>query len=74
VLLDPPKKWGAGEKVDLVVLFGTPGVGPGTFAYPIQPFTPRPTAQIEFPAKDAGGPPALVKVALQPGARGDLGG
>src|SRR5262249_53565321 len=51
-LVDPPRQWSPGEKVDLVVLFGTPGLGKGTFAYMIQGFPSRPTAEIQFPVKN----------------------
>jgi hypothetical protein len=70
-LVDPPRQWSPGEKVDLVVLFGTPGLGRGTFAYMIQGFraSPRPTAHIQFPAKDPGAKPLVVKVALKEGSK-----
>src|SRR5262249_43756689 len=47
-LVDPPRRWLPGKTVDLVVLFGTPGLGKGTFAYMIQGFPSRPTAEIQF--------------------------
>lgn len=68
-LVDPPRKWAPGESVDLVVLFGTPGLGKGTFAYMIHSFKPRPTADIEFPAKNRGDAPMVVKVALKEGSK-----
>jgi hypothetical protein len=68
-LVDPPRQWSPGEKVDLVVLFGTPGLGQGTFAYMIHSFPSRPTAEIQFPAKDPGAAPLVVKVALKEGSR-----
>ncbi len=68
-LIDPPRKWASGESVDLVVLFGTPGLGKGTFAYMIHSFQPRPTADIEFPAKNRGAEPTVVKVALAAGSK-----
>ena len=67
-LVDPPRQWSPGETVDLVVLFGTPGLGKGTFAYMIQGFPSRPTAEIQFPAKDPGAKPQVVKVALKEGS------
>ena len=66
-LVDPPRQWAPGESVDLVVLFGTPGLGRGTFAYMIHSFRARPTADIEFPAKNPGDAPTSVKVALKEG-------
>jgi hypothetical protein len=69
LLVDPPRQWAPGENVDLVVLFGTPGLGKGTFAYMIHTFTPRPTATIEFPARNRGDPPTAVKLALKEGSR-----
>jgi hypothetical protein len=68
-LVDPPRQWSPGENLDLVVLFGTPGLGRGTFAYMIQGFPSRPTAEIQFPAKDAGGKPQVVKLALKEGSK-----
>jgi hypothetical protein len=68
-LVDPPSTWAPGQSVDLVVLFGTPGLGKGTFAYMIHDFKPRPTADIRFPARNPGDPPTMVKVALQAGSR-----
>jgi hypothetical protein len=68
-LVDPPRQWSPGESVDLVVLFGTPGLGKGTFAYMIQGFPSRPTAEIQFPAKDPGAKPQVVKVALKEGSK-----
>src|SRR5262245_52391790 len=68
-LVDPPRRWAPGASVDLVVLFGTPGLGKGTFAYMIHDFKPRPTADIEFPARQRGEAPRVVKVALQEGSR-----
>jgi len=68
-LVDPPRQWSPGEKVDLVVLFGTPGLGKGTFAYMIQGFPSRPTAEIQFPAKNPGAKPLVVKVALKEGSK-----
>jgi hypothetical protein len=67
--VEPPRRWAAGESVDLVVLFGTPGLGQGTFAYMIHDFKPRPTADIEFPAKNHGDGPIAVKVALKEGSK-----
>src|ERR1043165_2683362 len=55
-LVEPPRQWAPGESVDLVVLFGTPGLGKGTFAYMIHDFKGRPTADIEFPARKPGDP------------------
>jgi hypothetical protein len=68
-LVDPPRQWSPGETVDLVVLFGTPGLGKGTFAYMIQGFPSRPTAEIQFPAKDPSAAPMVVKVALKEGSK-----
>jgi hypothetical protein len=68
-LVDPPRQWAPGETVDLVVLFGTPGLGKGTFAYMIQGFPSRPTAEFQFPAKDPAAAPLVVKVALKEGAK-----
>jgi hypothetical protein len=68
-LVDPPRQWSPGETVDLVVLFGTPGLGKGTFAYMIQSFPARPTAEIQFPAKNPGAKPLVVKVALKEGSK-----
>jgi hypothetical protein len=68
-LVDPPRQWAGGESVDLVVLFGTPGLGRGTFAYMIHSFQPRPTAVIEFPAPKRGEAPRVVKVALREGSK-----
>src|SRR5262249_5271366 len=68
-LVDPPRQWSPGETVDLVVLFGTPGLGKGTFAYIIQGFPSRPTAEIQFPAKNPGARPLVVKVALKEGSK-----
>src|SRR5262249_27512597 len=70
-LVDPPRHWSPGEKIDLVVLFGTPGFGRGTFAYMIQgsPSSPRPTAEIQFPAKNPAAKPLVVKVALKEGSK-----
>jgi hypothetical protein len=68
-LVDPPRQWSPGETVDLVVLFGTPGLGKGTFAYMIQGFPSRPTAEIQFPARDRGAKPLVVKVALKEGSK-----
>jgi hypothetical protein len=68
-LVDPLRQWTPGEKVDLVVLFGTPGLGKGTFAYMIQSFPTRPTAEIQFPAKNPGAKPLVVKVALKEGSK-----
>jgi hypothetical protein len=70
-LVDPPRQWSPGEKVDLVVLFGTPGLGRGIFAYMIQgsPSSPRPTAEIQFPAKNPAAKPLVVKVALKEGSK-----
>src|SRR5262249_38926090 len=68
-LVDPPRQWSPGETVDLVVLFGTPGHGKGTFAYMIQGFPTRPTAEIRFPAKNPGAAPTVVKVALKEGSK-----
>ncbi|HKA06778.1 MAG TPA: hypothetical protein VKD71_05930 [Gemmataceae bacterium] len=69
-LVDPPRQWSPGEKVDLVVLFGTPGLGKATFAYIIQgPPKTRPTAEIQFPAKNPGARPLVVKVALKEGSK-----
>ncbi len=56
----------SGHQVDLSVVVGTQGVGPGTFvpilcnAYPKNAW---PTAVIEYPTKD-GGKPIVVKVRL----------
>ena len=69
LLVDPPNRWAPGETVELVVLFGTPGLGKGTFAYMIQGFPSRPTAELEFPAKQRGGKPLVVKVALKEGSK-----
>jgi hypothetical protein len=69
LLVDPPRQWTPGETVDLVVLFGTPGLGKGTFAYMIQGFPSRPTAEIQFPAKNPGAAPLVVKVALKEGSK-----
>jgi hypothetical protein len=68
-LVNPPRRWSPGETVDLVVLFGTPGLGKGTFAYMIQAFPSRPTAEIQFPAKKPGAAPLVVKVALKEGSK-----
>jgi hypothetical protein len=68
-LVDPPAKWAPGATVDLVVLFGTPGLGKGTFAYMIHTFKPRPTASIEFPASKPGGAPTVVKLTLKEGSK-----
>jgi hypothetical protein len=68
-LVHPPRQWSPGETVDLVVLFGTPGLGKGTFAYMIQGFPTRPTAEIQFPAKNPGAKPLVVKVALKEGSK-----
>jgi hypothetical protein len=68
-LVEPPRQWSPGERVDLVVLFGTPGLGKGTFAYMIQSFPARPTAEIQFPAKNPGAAPVVVKVALKEGSK-----
>jgi hypothetical protein len=68
-LVDSPRQWAPGESVELVVLFGTPGLGKGTFAYMIHDFKPRPTADIEFPAKQRGDAPMAVKVALKEGSK-----
>jgi hypothetical protein len=67
--VDPPRQWSPGETVDLVVLFGTPGLGKGTFAYMIQGFPSRPTAEIRFPARNPGAKPMVVKVALKEGSK-----
>jgi hypothetical protein len=69
LLVDPPRKWSPGESVDLVVLFGTPGLGKGTFAYMIHDFKPRPTADIEFPASKRGEAPMAVKLVLKEGSK-----
>ena len=69
LLVDPPQRWAPGETVELVALFGTPGLGKGTFAYMIQGFPSRPTAELEFPAKQRGGKPLVVKVALKEGSK-----
>jgi hypothetical protein len=66
-LVDPPRRWPPGARVDLVVLFGTPGLGKGTFAYMIQGFPSRPTAEIQFPAKNPRAAPRVVKLALKEG-------
>jgi hypothetical protein len=68
-LVDPPRQWSPGEKVNLVVLFGTPGLGKGTFAYMIQGFPSRPTAKIQFPTRKPGAAPQVVKVALKEGSK-----
>jgi hypothetical protein len=68
-LVDPPRQWSPGETLDLVVLFGTPGLGKGTFAYMIQGFPTRPTAEIQFPAKNPRAKPLVVKVALKQGSK-----
>jgi hypothetical protein len=68
-LVDPPRQWSPGEKVDLVVLFGTPGLGKGTFAYMIQGFPSRPIAEFQFPAKNPGAAPLVRKVALKEGSK-----
>jgi hypothetical protein len=68
-LVDPPRQWAPGESVDLVVLFGTPGLGKGTFAYMIHDFQSRPTADIEFPARKRGDAPMAVKVVLKKGSK-----
>jgi hypothetical protein len=68
-LVDPPRQWSPGETVDLVVLFGTPGLGKGTFAYMIQGFPSRPSAEIQFPAKNPGAKPLVVMVALKEGSK-----
>jgi hypothetical protein len=68
-LVDPPRGWSPGETVDLVVLFGTPGLGKGTFAYMIQGYPARPTAEIQFPTKKPGAAPLVVKVALKEGSK-----
>lgn len=64
LLAEAPKTVTPGENLEFVVLFGTPGLGRGTFAYPIQSFNPRPLAEIQFPAKTPGDPPIVVKVRL----------
>ena len=69
LLVDPPQRWAPGETVELVALFGTPGLGKGTFAYMIQGFPSRPTAELEFPAKEPGGKPLVVKVTLKEGSK-----
>jgi len=69
LLVAPPRKWAPGETVDLVVLFGTPGLGKGTFAYMIQGFPSRPTVEIQFPANNHGAAPLVVKVALKEGSK-----
>jgi hypothetical protein len=68
-LVDPPRQWSPGEKVDLVVLFGTPGLGKGTFAYMIQSFPSRPIAEFQFPAKNPRAAPLVAKVALKEGSK-----
>jgi hypothetical protein len=68
-LVDPPRQWSPGETMDLVVLFGTPGLGKGSFAYMIHSFPSRPTAEIHFPARDPGAAPLVVKVPLKEGSR-----
>src|SRR5262245_58670936 len=68
-LVDPPRQWSPGETVDLVVLFGTPGLGKGTFAYMIQGFPSRPIAEIQFPAKKPAAASLVVKVALKEGSK-----
>jgi hypothetical protein len=57
----------SGGKVRLSAVLGTPGVGPGSFAY----FTTDafydygwPTAEVEFPSKEPGGKPTLLRVRL----------
>jgi hypothetical protein len=69
LLVDPPRQWAPGETLDLVVLFGTPGLGKGTFAYMIHSFPSRPTAVIQFPAKKPAAAPLVVKVALKEGSK-----
>jgi hypothetical protein len=69
LLVDPPRQWSPGETVELVALFGTPGLGKGTFAYMIHSFAARPTVEIQFPAKDAAAKPHVVKVTLKEGSR-----
>jgi hypothetical protein len=71
LLVDPPRQWAAGETVELVVLFGTPGLGKGTFAYMIHgsPSSVRPTADIQFTAKEPGAAPLVLKVALKAGSK-----
>ena len=69
LLVDPPQRWAPGETVELVALFGTPGLGKGTFAYMIQGFPSRPTAEIQFPANNHGAAPLVVKVALKEGSK-----
>ncbi|OAI54443.1 hypothetical protein AYO44_14975 [Planctomycetaceae bacterium SCGC AG-212-F19] len=64
VLANAPQKWAPGENAEFVVLFGTPGLGKGTFAYPIRSSNLRPRAEIQFPAKITGDPPVMVKVRL----------
>ena len=69
LLVDPPQRWAPGETVELVALFGTPGLGKGTFAYMIQGFPSRPTVEIQFPANNHGAAPLVVKVALKEGSK-----
>jgi hypothetical protein len=74
-LADAPKTWAPGETIEFVVLFGTPGLGKGTFAYPIQSFKLRPLAEIQFPAKAPGDPPIVTRVRLTACSRaGFIGG
>jgi hypothetical protein len=58
-----------GREVDLVLGFGTPGVGKGTFAYvgyeDAIPAKLHPTAEITFPPAKAGGPPVTVRYTLK---------
>jgi hypothetical protein len=74
VLAEAPKKVAPGEKVEFVVLFGTPGLARGTFAYPIQSFKPRPLAEIQFPAQAPGDRPIVVKVRLSEYSRAGFTG
>src|SRR5262249_25619851 len=69
LLVDPPPHGAPGEAGVLVGLLGTPGLGKGTFAYMIQGFPSRPTVEIQFPAKNPGAAPLVVKVALKEGSK-----
>jgi hypothetical protein len=54
---------------DLGLVFGTPGLGPGTFAYVghegVVPDDPAPRVEITFPPREPGGPPVRAGYELK---------
>jgi hypothetical protein len=58
-----------GKPQDLQIGVGTPGVGPGTFAFVLYPgLIPEdayPVADIRFPAESPGGPPVTAHIVLK---------